>query len=46
MAFKQKRCRVSKHDRYVFELRDKIKHKYDFISTNVKVSGRNHEEGN
>lgn len=45
MAFKQKQGKVSKHDRYVFELRDKIKHKYDFISTNVKVSGRKRSLG-
>ena len=30
---------LSKHDRYVFELRNKIKHRYDSISVNVKVSG-------
>ncbi|MBI2208790.1 hypothetical protein HYU50_04825 [Candidatus Woesearchaeota archaeon] len=37
MAFKQ---RLSKHDRYVLELRDKIRHRYDSISVNVKVAGK------
>ena len=37
MAFKQ---RLSKHDRYVLELRDKIRHRYDSISVNVKVTGK------
>ena len=27
-----KQKRLTKHDRYVFELRNKVKHKYDFIS--------------
>ena len=34
MALTQK---LSKHDRYVLELRDKIKHQYDSISVNVKL---------
>ena len=37
MSFKQKH-KVTKHDKYVLELKDKIKHKYDFISTNVKIA--------
>ena len=36
MALK-KHSKLTKHDRYVLELKDKIKHKYDFISINVKV---------
>lgn len=40
MTLKQKPDRISKHDRYVLELRDKVKNRYDFISTNVKISGR------
>ena len=36
MAFKEK---LTKHDKYVLELKDKIKHKYDSISINVKVVG-------
>jgi len=42
MAFKQK---LSKHDRYVLELKDKIKHKYDFISMKVKVPGKKRSLG-
>src|SRR3989344_8962031 len=30
-----KKPKLSKHDRYVLELSDKIKHDYDSISTNV-----------
>ncbi|HLC62387.1 MAG TPA: hypothetical protein VJI52_05205 [Candidatus Nanoarchaeia archaeon] len=30
-----KKPKLSKHDRYVLELSDKIKHDYDYISTNV-----------
>ena len=37
MALTQK---LSKHDRYVLELRDRIKHKYDDISINVKLQGK------
>lgn len=43
MSLKQKR--LTKHDRYVFELRNKVKHKYDFISTNVKIPGRKRNLG-
>ncbi len=32
--------RLTKHDRYVHELRNRVKHQYDFISTNVKIPGR------
>ena len=42
MAFKQ---RLSKHDRYVLELREKIKHRYDSISVNVKISGKKRSLG-
>ena len=42
MAFKQ---RLSKHDRYVLELRDKIRHRYDSISVNVKVTGKKRSLG-
>ena len=45
MAFKQRYYKLSKHDRYVLELKDKIKHKYDFISTNVKVASRKRSLG-
>jgi len=44
MAFKQKH-KLSKHDRYVLELKDKIKHKYDFVSVNVKVAGKKRSLG-
>ncbi len=44
MALKQRR-KLTKHDRYVLELKDKIKHKYDFISVNVKVAGRKRSFG-
>ena len=44
MAFKQKR-KLTKHDRYVLELKDKIKHKYDFVSTNVKVVSKKRSLG-
>jgi len=37
--------KLSKHDRYVVELRDKIRHKYDSISVNVKVTGRKRSLG-
>ena len=43
MALKQKH--LSKHDRYVLELKDKIKHKYDFISVNVKIAGKKRSLG-
>jgi hypothetical protein len=43
MSLKQKR--LTKHDRYVFELRNKVKHKYDFTSTNVKIPGRKRNLG-
>ena len=42
MAFKQG---LSKHDRYVLELRDKIRHRYDSISVNVKVAGKKRSLG-
>ena len=29
--------KISKHDRYVLELSDKIKHKYDSVSVNVPI---------
>ncbi len=44
MAFKQKR-KLTKHDRYVLELKDKIKHKYDFVSVNVKIPGKKRSLG-
>lgn len=44
MALKQKR-KLSKHDRYVLELKDKIKHKYDFVSVNVKVVSKKRSLG-
>ena len=44
MALKQKR-RLSKHDKYVLELKDKIKHKYDFVSVNVKVASKKRSLG-
>ena len=43
MALKQKH--LSKHDRYVLELKDKIKHKYDFVSVNVKIAGKKRSLG-
>ena len=43
MSLKQKH--LTKHDRYVLELKDKVKHKYDFISTNVKIPGRKRNLG-
>ena len=42
MAFKQK---LTKHDKYVLELKDKIKHKYDSISVGVKIAGRKRSLG-
>jgi len=44
MAFKQK-SKLTKHDRYVLELKDKIKHKYDFVSVNVKVASKKRSLG-
>ena len=44
MSFKQK-YRLTKHDRYVLELKDKIKYKYDFISVNVKILGKKRSLG-
>ena len=38
MALKQRH--LTKHDEYVLKLRDKIKHKYDFVSVNVKIPGK------
>ena|SRR3989338_1340617 len=43
MSLKQKH--LTKHDRYVLELKDRIKDKYDFISINVKVPGRKRNLG-
>ena len=43
MALKQKH--LSKHDRYVLELKNKIKHKYDFVSVNVKIPGKKRSLG-
>jgi len=37
--------RLSKHDKYVLELRDKLKHHYDSLSLNVKVAGRKRSLG-
>lgn len=37
--------KLTKHDSYVLELKDKIKHKYDFISTNVKFSSKKRSLG-
>ena len=44
MAPKQMR-KLSKHDKYVLELKDKIKHKYDFVSVNVKVASKKRSLG-
>ena len=44
MVFKPNR-KLTKHDRYVLELREKIKHKYDFVSINVKVPGKKRSLG-
>ena len=44
MAFKQK-GRLTNHDRYVLELKDRIKHKYDFVSVNVKVASKKRSLG-
>src|SRR3989338_8946898 len=43
MSLKQKH--LTKHDRYVLELKDRIKDKYDFIYINVKVPGRKRNLG-
>ena len=32
--------KLTKHDRYILELRDKIQDRYDSISINVKVSNK------
>jgi len=45
MALKPKHKRLSKHDRYVLELKNKIKHKYDFVSVNVKVASKKRSLG-
>ena len=37
--------KLSKHDTYVLELKDKIKHRYDFISVNVKIPGKRRNLG-
>ena len=37
--------KLTKHDRYVLELKDKIKHKYDFVSVNVKVASKKRSLG-
>ena len=37
--------KLTKHDKYVLELKDKIKHKYDFVSVNVKVPGKKRSLG-
>ena len=44
MAFNQNH-KITKHDRYVLDLKDKIKHKYDFVSVNVKVTGKKRSLG-
>ena len=43
MVLKQRH--LTKHDRYVLELKDKIKHKYDFVSVNVKIPGKKRSLG-
>jgi len=45
MVFNQKHGKLTKHDKYVLELKDRIKHKYDFISVNVKVASRKRSLG-
>ncbi len=40
-----KQHKLTKHDRYVLELKDKIKHKYDFVTVNVKVPGKKRSLG-
>ena len=37
--------RLSKHDKYVLDLKNKIKHKYDFVSVNVKIPGKKRSLG-
>ncbi len=37
--------RLSKHDRYVLALRDKIRNDYDSLSLNVKITGRKRSLG-
>ena len=37
--------KLSKHDRYVLDLKEKIKHRYDFISVNVKILGKKRNLG-
>ena len=44
MVYKQNH-KLTKHDRYVLELKDKIKHKYDFVSVNVKIVGKKRSLG-
>ena len=43
MALKQKH--LTKHDKYVLDLKNKIKHKYDFVSVNVKIPGKKRSLG-
>lgn len=45
MAYKHEHSRLTKHDRYILELKNKIKHKYDFVSTNIKISGKKRSLG-
>jgi len=45
MAFKQKHFKLNKHDKYVLELKDKIKDRYDYISMNVKVASKKRSLG-
>jgi Holliday junction resolvase-like predicted endonuclease len=45
MALKQRQRKPNKHDRYVLELKDKLKHKYDFISINVKIATKKRSLG-
>jgi len=45
MVWKQNHYKLTKHDRYVLELKNKIKHKYDSISMNVKVASKKRSLG-
>ncbi|MBI2651219.1 hypothetical protein HYX01_02015 [Candidatus Woesearchaeota archaeon] len=40
MPVTKTRNKLTKHDKYVLELKDKIKPKYDSISVNVKIAGK------
>jgi predicted RecB family endonuclease len=43
MVLKQRH--LTKHDKYVLDLKNKIKHKYDFVSVNVKVASKKRSLG-